>query len=201
MAHAVPLTERRFGERVVAPLMVEYRVGPFTGRDLTHDVSDTGLFICTNKEAGIGSRIYLTLHLGARGVLRILGKVVRTARLGLSALPGLGIEFDALYEDDRLMLRKYLRTNLTRVRGYAPPEEQLVPVPVRAKPIPGTKEPRAELSVRRVERRWLPKDITTDLQRLGGWLFYYSLMALPFVVAYFILMAVLQILDAIPMAM
>ena len=199
MGYAVPLAERRFGERVVTPLMVEYRVGPFAGSDLTHDVSETGLFVCTNKVANIGTRIYLTLHLGTRGVLRILGRVVRHAKLGLSALPGLGVRFDALYDDDKSLLRQYLRDSVRRVRGT---ELLELPQPVPVKKVaPLSVQPRAELSIRRVERRWVPKDITQDLQRLGGWFFYYSLVALPFVVAYFMLMAVLQFLDAIPMGL
>lgn len=197
MAYAVPLSERRYNERVVAPLMVEYRAGAHSGRDLTHDVSETGLFVCTNKEPRIGTRIYLTLHLGTQGVLRILGEVVRLAKLGLSNLPGIGVKFDALYEDDRMLLRGYLRDSIVRVRGVDLLQPEPAPVPVKAIPAAGV-EPRAELSIRRVERHWIPRDITEDLQRLGGWFLYYSLVALPFVVAYFILTVVLQLLDAIP---
>ncbi len=203
MAYAIPLTDRRANERVVTPVMLEYRVGNQIGCDLTYDLSETGLFLCTGKAAAIGRRMFMTLHLGAQGTLRMLGTVVRAAKLGKSQLPGVGVKFEGLYSEDRLALRRFISTTLRSLKGLPldvePDEPVLAPVPTFAKP--KKIRPRAELSIRRVERHWVPQDITEELQKTGVWLFYWALIIGPMVAAYFILKGILTFLDSVQIGM
>lgn len=199
MAYAIPLTDRRANERVVTPIMLEYRVGNQIGCDLTYDLSETGLFLCTGKAAAVGRRIFMTLHLGAQGTLRMLGTVVRAATLGKAQLPGVGVRFEGLYSEDRLTLQRFISTTLRSLKGLPLQDEvetQLqVPTPTFAKP--QRIRPRAELSIRRVERHWVPRDISLELRKTAVWLFYWALIIGPVLAAYFILKGVLVFLDSV----
>jgi PilZ domain-containing protein len=76
------MEDTRGSARVGASLMVQFRAGdslglgsPTTG--MTRDLSETGVFILTNRLPSVGERLNLTFHLAAQKRMELTGEVVR----------------------------------------------------------------------------------------------------------------------------
>lgn len=77
---------------------------------ITSDISEGGLFVATHTLPPVGSEIALRFslpsgpELHARGIVRWL----RDAQEAGSAPPGIGVQFSALAERDRSLIRSFI---------------------------------------------------------------------------------------------
>jgi len=78
---------------------------------LTENLSDGGIFVATHAIQPIGTVVALTLRLPTRAKPLTLGGRVRWVREfvdGLEGLPGMGIEFVTISEENARAIREFL---------------------------------------------------------------------------------------------
>ena len=108
MGQGIP-SDRRVKQRRQANLRVDFKVGAHVGRAITTDLSETGVFVNTNKLAPLGHEIALKLYFSDKGEpLKALGAIRRTVKPGEGPLVGMGIEFERIYAGSRQLLRSFL---------------------------------------------------------------------------------------------
>lgn len=76
------------------------------------DLSDSGAFVESSADLPVDMRVGLTFELPGLGPIRVIGRIAR--RVGAGGVlpdrgPGLGIEFDAYGEDERIRLDAFLK--------------------------------------------------------------------------------------------
>ena len=201
----LPNSDRRVHHRVMTPLLVEYNVYGEPDRALTQDVSESGVFLCSDRQPSLGTRVQMTLRLGLHGSLRILGRVMRTASLGASQLPGFAVRFIGLYREDRQLIRRYLDDVIIATHGMMLSDPEPVPVPIRGNQqtarSPAADEPRASFSLRTALPTLATRDITDDLRKALFWALYWALILVPLLGAYYLLSGVIGFLDTIPIGL
>lgn len=106
---AQPSSDRRAKARQPVNIRVDYKVGAYIGRAVTVDLSETGVFVNTNRQADPGNEVALKLYFeeGAEP-LKALGTVRRIVKPGEGPLVGLGIQFERIYAGSRKALRAFL---------------------------------------------------------------------------------------------
>jgi Tfp pilus assembly protein PilZ len=151
-------SERRAAERTVATVGVEYALGEESGRALTADLSETGLFLLTDRAPSVGETVRLTLHLTAHTTLRVLGTVARAVTDG--PLRGIGVTFAGMLRAGAETLREFLAKRRERAEAERP-SRYVAPQPsFEMTWIPASPEERIPRSMRRTPAQPIPSEAT-----------------------------------------
>ncbi len=202
VATAIPASDRRLARRLVTQLSVSYKLGACAGRALTADVSESGLFICTDEDAPLGSRILLKLNLTVGRTIRVIGEVARKTARGV---PGLGVIFTGIRNDDRSALREFVNSRLPfrssnvvapkKDAGYVAPQPSF-----KLEWIPAGQEPEAALP----EVEVIPfsssagGEATVDaIRRVGRNALGIGLILMPVAVVYWMVLKMGALIDAL----
>lgn len=88
-------------------------MGTYIGRAVTVDLSETGVFVNTSRQAQPGNEVALKLYFeeGA-DPLKALGTVRRVVKPGEGPLVGLGIQFERIYAGSHKALRTFLSNGM-----------------------------------------------------------------------------------------
>ena len=102
--------------RVLIRALVDYESQDTYLYDYSENLSQGGIFIHTDKPLDVGDRIELRFSLpDVEKVFEILGEVKWiNAEKKQRALPGMGIEFMNLNEEDKSLLAKYIERAVKR---------------------------------------------------------------------------------------
>ena len=102
-------SDRRAKQRRQVHLRVDFKVGSYVGRAVTVDLSETGVFVNTNKLSPPGQEVALKLYFEEGGEpLKALGTIRRMVRPGEGSLVGVGIQFERIYAGSQRVLRSFL---------------------------------------------------------------------------------------------
>lgn len=101
--------DRRAKKRRQVHLRVDFKVGSYVGRAVTVDLSETGVFVNTNKLSPPGQEVALKLYFEEGGEpLKALGTIRRMVQPGEGSLVGVGIQFERIYAGSQRVLRSFL---------------------------------------------------------------------------------------------
>lgn len=99
--------------RVVAHFPVYFDGTERSLLGLARDISSSGVFVETGSALPDGARLALALDLPqGDGVMQLVGRVARRVSGPPSALPGVGVEFETLFERDRRRLERFVLETL-----------------------------------------------------------------------------------------
>jgi Tfp pilus assembly protein PilZ len=199
MSSPNPSVDRRTARRLVTQLGVDYKLSAVTGRGLTADISEAGLFICTDQDVTLGSHVLLKLHLSATKTLRILGEVVSKAIQ--SPVPGIGVAFTGIREDDKLSLRQFVSSRLPWRKPQSEPR-YVAPSPrfeLEWIPAGSEFEPQALDEMRRAPDGASRRSEVARV--IGRRVFHLGLLSLPLLVVYLFLVKIGELFDSLIGAM
>ena len=102
--------ERRRTGRTGVTVRIDYATVDEMFSEFTRDINEGGLFIETEKPHQPGTEVSMQFRLPGSGeVLQTIGRVVRVSSGDIHSPPGMGIEFDELTDDDRLVIDRIVR--------------------------------------------------------------------------------------------
>ncbi len=103
--------ERRRTGRTGVTVRIDYATVDEMFSEFTRDINEGGLFIETEKPHQPGTEVSMQFRLPGGGeVLHTIGRVVRVSSGDVESPPGMGIEFDELTDDDRLLIDRIVRS-------------------------------------------------------------------------------------------
>ncbi len=103
--------ERRRTTRTGVTVRIDYSTVDELFSEFTRDINEGGLFIETEKPHQAGTEVSMQFRLpGSDEVLQTVGRVVRVSSGDLGSPPGMGIEFDELTSDDRVLIDRIVRS-------------------------------------------------------------------------------------------
>jgi uncharacterized protein (TIGR02266 family) len=106
-----PSTDERAHRRLALELEVTLHSDSNFYLGLTENLSTGGIFVATHIVQGLGTAVTLTLRLPNRKAPLTLGGRVRWVREysdAHDAPPGMGIEFEAMSDDDAQAIREFV---------------------------------------------------------------------------------------------
>lgn len=110
--------EQRRTHRTGVTVRIDYATVDELFSEFTRDINEGGLFIETEKPHQQGTEVSMQFRLpGSSDVLQTIGRVVRVSSGGTDSPPGMGIEFDELTDDDRVVIDRIVRA--LRTEGSA----------------------------------------------------------------------------------
>lgn len=102
--------DRRRTGRTGVTVRIDYATVDEMFSEFTRDINEGGLFIETEKPHQPGTEVSMQFRLPGSGeVLHTIGRVVRVSSGNVESPPGMGIEFDELTDDDRLVIDRIVR--------------------------------------------------------------------------------------------
>ena len=102
--------DRRRTGRTGVTVRIDYATVDEMFSEFTRDINEGGLFIETEKPHQPGTEVSMQFRLPGSGeVLHTIGRVVRVSSGDVHSPPGMGIEFDELTDDDRLVIDRIVR--------------------------------------------------------------------------------------------
>jgi uncharacterized protein (TIGR02266 family) len=105
--------DRRRTGRTGVTVRIDYATVDQMFSEFTRDINEGGLFIETEKPHQPGTEVSMQFRLPGSGgseVLHTIGRVVRVSSGDVGSPPGMGIEFDELTDDDRLVIDRIVRS-------------------------------------------------------------------------------------------
>jgi uncharacterized protein (TIGR02266 family) len=103
--------DRRRTGRTGVTVRIDYATVDEMFSEFTRDINEGGLFIETEKPHHPGTEVSMQFRLPGGGeVLHTIGRVVRVSSGDLGSPAGMGIEFDELTDDDRLVIDRIVRS-------------------------------------------------------------------------------------------
>ena len=103
--------DRRRTGRTGVTVRIDYATVDEMFSEFTRDINEGGLFIETEKPHQPGTEVSMQFRLPGGGeVLHTIGRVVRVSSGDVDSPPGMGIEFDELTDDDRLVIDRIVRS-------------------------------------------------------------------------------------------
>lgn len=102
--------DRRRTPRTDITVRIDYATVDEMFSEFTRDINEGGLFIETEKPHQPGTEVSMQFRLpGSTAVLHTIGRVVRVSTGDVDMPPGMGIEFDELIVEDRLVIDRIVR--------------------------------------------------------------------------------------------
>ena len=102
--------DRRRTQRTDITVRIDYATVDEMFSEFTRDINEGGLFIETEKPHQPGTEVSMQFRLpGSTAVLHTIGRVVRVSTGDVDMPSGMGIEFDELTVDDRLVIDRIVR--------------------------------------------------------------------------------------------
>jgi type IV pilus assembly protein PilZ len=106
----VEAIERRSSPRTDFVIRVNYQTVDDLFTEFARNINEGGIFIETETEQPIGSRVQLEFKLpGAEQPIEVVGRVVREEPAGPSGGQGIGIEFENLDSEVRQQINEIVR--------------------------------------------------------------------------------------------
>ena len=108
--------DRRRTDRTGVTVRIDYATVDEMFSEFTRDINEGGVFIETEKPHQPGTEVSMQFRMPGTGeVLQTIGRVVRVSSGDLDTPPGMGIEFDELTDDDRLVIDRIVRSLRTEM--------------------------------------------------------------------------------------
>ncbi len=102
--------ERRRTSRTGLTVRIDYATVDEMFSEFTRDINEGGVFIETEKPHQTGTEVSMEFQLpGTDQVVQTIGRVVRVTSGDVGSPAGIGIEFDELTNDDRLVIDQIVR--------------------------------------------------------------------------------------------
>jgi len=102
--------ERRRSDRLELVVRVDYKTVDELFSEFARNINEGGLFVETDTPPEIGSSVALQFQIpGSPEPIQVMGRVVRVTPGDVETGPGVGIEFEDLDEQSRVLINDLVR--------------------------------------------------------------------------------------------